>query len=272
MRASNLISWLRHLSSVRGVHASISQMLRMYRYHRTPFPTILKNILDILDRYEARFTFAVVASIATEDLLLEIREREHEIASHSLYHVKHKGLPFKTQLSYAKRSLEILHEKGVNVRGFRAPYNSYDLNTFRCLDQLGFSYDAGVRREEYFQRLSKPFHLTIDGAESKFLSFPVCHLSDELLDRFPEKTVLKAFIAQMDQVPDDGLSVLQLHPIRIGQRFYLGFLESLVEYVASHGYSMPTLTDVIEGRSKMPAVCLSGDIDCLSFLDYLRRI
>lgn len=244
----------------------------MYRYHRTPFPILLKNILDVLDRYEAKFTFAVVASIATEDLLLEIGERGHEVASHSLYHVKHKGLPFKTQLSYIKRSLEILQEKGVNVRGFRAPYNSYDLNTFRCLDQLGLSYDAGVRREEHFQGLSKPFHLIVDGVESKFVSFPVCHLSDELLDQFSEKTVLKSFIRQIDKIPDDGLSVLQLHPVRIGQPSYLGFLEDLIGYAASHGYSMPTLTDVIEGRSKMPTVCLSGDIDCLSFSDYLKRL
>ena len=244
----------------------------MYRYHRTPFPALLHNILDILDRYDAEFTFAVVASIATEDLLLQVGERGHEIASHSLYHVKHKGLPFKTQLTYIKRSLELLQEKGATVRGFRAPYNSYDLNTFRCLDRLGFSYDAGVRREEHFQGLSKPFHLIVDGVESKFVSFPVCHLSDELLDQFSEKTLLKSFIRQIDRVPSDGLSVLQLHPIRIGQPFYLGFLEGLIDYLAGHGYSTPALTEVAEGKAKMPAVCLSGDIDCLSFSDYLKRI
>ena len=272
MRASNLIYWLGHLSSVRGVHASISQMLRMYRYHRTPFPTLLKNVLDVLERYEAKFTFAVVASIATEDLLLHLRERGHEIASHSLYHVKHNGLTFETQLDYIKRSLDLLRYLGAAVQGFRAPYNSYDAKTFKCLDQLGFLYDAGVRRGADYEGLSKPFHMLVNGVRSRFLSFPVCHLSDELLDRLCQKTVLQSFLRHIDSIPDEGLSVLQLHPVRIGQPAYLKFLEGIVGYVESQGYSMPTLTEVAEGKAEMPAVCLSGDIDCLSFSDYLKRI
>ncbi|MBS7622671.1 polysaccharide deacetylase family protein [Candidatus Bathyarchaeota archaeon] len=272
VRAGNLASWLRHLTSVRGFHANISQMLLMYRYHRTPFTTLLRNMLDVLSRYEARFTFAVVASIATGELLDLVRDGGHEIASHSLYHVKHRGLPFKTQMSYIKRSRELLQVKGAAVQGFRAPYNSYDLNTFRCLDELGFTYDAGVRRGEHFQGLSRPFHLIIDGAESRFLSYPVSHLSDELLDKLPGKTVLKLFTREIDEVPDDGVSVLQLHPVRVGQSFFLGFLDSLVDYSACRGFSMPTLTEVAEGKAELPAICLSGDVDCLSFSDYMRRI
>ncbi|MEM4251227.1 MAG: polysaccharide deacetylase family protein [Candidatus Bathyarchaeia archaeon] len=244
----------------------------MYTYHKTPFTTLLRNILDVTSRYEARFTFAVVASIATEKLLDLLSEGGHEVASHSLYHVKHRGLPFKTQLSYIKRSRELLQAKGAAVRGFRAPYNSYDLNTFRCLDELGFSYDAGVRREKAFQGLMRPFHLTINGVRSKFLSYPVSHLSDELLDKLPEKTVLKLFTRQIDEVTSDGLSVLQLHPVRVGQPYYLRFLKGLIEYSASRGFSMPTLTEVAEGKADLPSICLSGDIDCLSFSDYLRRI
>jgi peptidoglycan/xylan/chitin deacetylase (PgdA/CDA1 family) len=272
VRASNLASWLRHLSSVRGLNASISQMLLMYRYHKTPFTTLLRNILEVLSMYEAKFTFAVVASIATEELVDLVSDGGHEIASHSLYHVKHRGLPLKTQLRYIKRSRELLQAKGVAVQGFRAPYNSYDLNTFRCLDKLGFSYDAGVRRGKPFQGLSRPFRLIIDGVRSKFLSYPVSHLSDELLDKLPEKTVLKLFTRQIDGVPDNGLSVLQLHPVRVGQPLFLRFLEGLIDYSASNGCSMPTLTEVAEGKAELPAICLSGDIDCLSFLDYLRRI
>lgn len=229
-------------------------------------------MLPILDKYNAKFTFAIVASIADGELLQKIVDSRHEIASHSLYHVKHKGLPFNIQLAYIKRSLEILQARGVSVRGFRAPYNSYDLNTFRCLEQLDFSYDAGVRRDECFRGLSRPFRVILDGATSNFLSFPVCHLSDELLDHFSQRTVLKSFLEHIDIVPKDGLCVLQLHPIRIGQPNNLGFLEGLVSHIESQGCSMPTLSEVAEGKAKMPAICLSGDIDCLSFTDYLRRI
>ncbi len=272
MKASNLSAWFRHLSSARGPYASIVQMRRMYQYHRIPFDTILGNIFGVLERYDARFTFTIVASIATEELLQMLRERGHEIASHSLYHVKHSGLPFETQLGYIKRSLELLEAQGSPVRGFRAPYNSYDINTFRCLDRLGLAYDSGVRRGERFHELTKPFHLVIDGVSSKFLSFPVCHLSDEALDQSSKTTVLKLFFNYIDTIPDNGMGVLQLHPVRIGQPRYLEFLERLIGYLASRGYLMPTLIEVAEGKAETPAVCLSGDIDCLSFFDYLRRI
>jgi peptidoglycan/xylan/chitin deacetylase (PgdA/CDA1 family) len=272
VKAGNLLAWLKHLSSARGIQASLDQMLRMYFYHRIHFNSILGNILPILDRYDAKFTFAIVASIADGELLQKLVDSRHEIASHSLYHVKHNGLPLDVQLGYIKMSLEILKASGASVRGFRAPYNSYDLNTFRCLEQLGFSYDAGVRRDECFQGLSRPFRVIVDGATSSFLSFPVCHLSDELLDQFSQRTVLKSFLEHIDTVPNDGLCVLQLHPIRIGQPNNLGFLEGLISHIEREGYSMPTLSEVAEGKAKMPAVCLTGDIDCLSFTDYLRRI
>ena len=272
VRASNLLAWLRHLSSVRGINSTTKQTVRMYRYHRVPFKIILNNILDLLDKYDARFTFTVVSSIANEELVQMILDRGHEIASHSLYHVKHQGLSFETQLGYIRRSIKMLEALGASVHGFRAPYNSYDNNTYACIDELGLWYDAGVRREEYLRSLTKPFNMKIDGKDTRFLSFPVCHLSDELLDRLPQKTVLNSFFEVIDNLGERDMSVLQLHPVRIGQPTYLGFLERLVEHLASQDYSMPTLAEMVERKLSMPTVCLSGDIDCLTFSDYLRRI
>ncbi len=247
-------------------------MLRMYNYHRTPFEIILQNIFNILEKYEAKFTFSIVASIAKQELIETILKSGHEIASHSLYHVKHKGLPFETQLHYISKSLELLSNYGANIQGFRAPYNSYDNNTFRCLNKLNLSYDAGVRRGESYRKILQPFHLMIDDIESSFVSFPVFNISDELLDELPKQIVLKLFIEHINNLPENGLSVLQLHPIRIGQKKYLQFLDKLVSHITTIGFEMPTLTEVVNKKCALPAICLTGDIDCLSFYDYLKRI
>lgn len=244
----------------------------MYDYHRTPFEIILKNIFNILEKYEAKFTFSIVASIAKQELIENIMKREHEIASHSLYHVKHKGLPFKTQLHYISKSLELLTTYGANIKGFRAPYNSYDINTYRCLNKLNLTYDAGVYRGENLRKFLQPFNIIIDDVESRFVLFPVFNISDESLDELPQQIVLKSFIEHINNLPENSLSVLQLHPIRIGQKKYLSFLEELVSHITTIGYEMPTLTEIVNKKCTSPAICLTGDIDCLSFKDYLTRI
>jgi peptidoglycan/xylan/chitin deacetylase (PgdA/CDA1 family) len=247
-------------------------MFRMYNYHRTPFEIILKNIFSILEKYEAKFTFSIVASIVKQKLIESIMKNGHEIASHSLYHVKHEGLPIETQLHYISKSLDLLSNYGADIKGFRAPYNSYDENTYRCLNKLNFTYDAGVRRGENYRKMFQPFHIMIDDVESKFVSFPVFNISDESLDELPQKILLKSFIEHINNLPDNGLSVLQLHPIRIGQKKYLSFFEELVSHITTIGCEMPTLTEAVNKKCKLPAVCLTGDIDCLSFKDYLKRI
>ena len=247
-------------------------MLRMYNYHRTSFEIILNNIFNILEKYEAKFTFSIVASIAKEELIETIMNKGHEIASHSLYHVKHKGLSFETQFNYISKSLELLNNYGANIQGFRAPYNSYDTNTFKCLNKLNIIYDAGVRKEESYRKILQPFHIMIDDVESRFVSFPVFNISDESLDELPQHIVLKSFIEHIDNLPDNGISVLQLHPIRIGQEKYLQFFNELVSHITTNGFKMPTLTEVLNKKNIMPAICLTGDIDCLSFYDYLKRI
>jgi peptidoglycan/xylan/chitin deacetylase (PgdA/CDA1 family) len=272
VKPNNLLGWLRHLIFTRGVHVSYTQMLRMYHYHRTPFQIILQNIFNILEKYEAKFTFSIVASIAKQELIEAIMNSGHEIASHSLYHVKHKGLSFETQFHYISKSLTVLSNYGADIQGFRAPYNSYDDNTFRCLNKVNITYDAGVRRGESYRKILQPFHVMVDDVESRFVSFPVFDTSDESLDDLPEQIVLKSFIEHINNLPENGLSVLQLHPIRIGQKKYLQFLNKLVSHITTLGFEMPTLTEVVNKKCTKPAICLTGDIDCLSFYDYLKRI
>ena len=140
------------------------------------------------------------------------------------------------------------------------------------MNKVNVTYDAGVRRGESYRKTLQPFHLMIDDVESSFVSFPVFNISDESLDELPKQIVLKSFIEHINNLPENGLSVLQLHPIRIGQKKYLQFLDKLVSHITTLGFEMPTLTEVVNKKCALPAICLTGDIDCLSFYDYLKRI
>ena len=139
------------------------------------------------------------------------------------------------------------------------------------MNKLNVIYDAGVRKETYRKNLN-PFQIMIDDVESRFVSFPVFNISDESLDKLPQHIVLKSFTEHIDNLPDNSMSVLQLHPIRIGQEKYFQFFNELVSHITSKGFKMPTLNEVLNKKNTMPAICLTGDIDCLSFYDYLKRI
>jgi len=116
------------------------------------------KILDLLDAHEVRGTFFVLGCVAEKhpDLVRQISDRGHEIASHGMSHrLVYKQTPeiFRDETRKAKALLEDIVQK--EVRGYRAATYSITQRSLWALDILveeGFKYDSSIfpmRHDKY---------------------------------------------------------------------------------------------------------------------------
>lgn len=113
-------------------------------------PESLNPILELLDRYDVTATFAVLGSLAEQhpELVKDIHNQGHEIASHAYSHTTLYELNKKAFENEIKKSISLLKSiTGENPIGFRAPSFSLNNSTKWALDVLeeyGFKYDASI--------------------------------------------------------------------------------------------------------------------------------
>lgn len=104
-------------------------------------------ILGLLDKYNMKATFFVLGMLAEKypELMEDIYQRGHEIASHAYSHrtLHDLGeLGFEEEISKSKKILD-----KYDPIGFRAPSFSIDNNTrwaFQILKKYGFKYDSSI--------------------------------------------------------------------------------------------------------------------------------
>ncbi len=106
-------------------------------------------ILDLFKKYDVKSTFFVLGYIAEKfpDLIKEIIEQEHEIASHGYAHIDIRKVSEESFESDLKKSINILERiTGKNVIGFRAPFFSIDKNSFWAFKILNkyVIYDSSI--------------------------------------------------------------------------------------------------------------------------------
>ena len=74
--------------------------------------------------------------------------------------------------------------------------------------------------------------------------------------------------------------MLDLHPIRIGQKQYVSVLSSIVDYAQQLDGWVPTVSNALDHWNKNQewkhdakfCLLLTGDIDNFTFFDYLPRL
>lgn len=107
-------------------------------------------ILNLLERYGTKATFAVLGTVAERypELVRGIYDKGHEIASHSYSHKTLYDLDRESFEEEIKISVNLIEKiTGEKPVGFRAPTFSLDNSTIWALDVLrkyGFKYDASV--------------------------------------------------------------------------------------------------------------------------------
>ena len=279
------ISWLKYLKQRRG-EKILSQALRMFRLHAIPFSTLLRNMFNVMELNQAKFTFPMVASVASEkpELTREILRCGHEVAVHGFKHVNYSYITEQRQDEDIRKALDAFKALGIQVYGFRAPYNTYTDESPKLVEKYGFLWDIGIGYNPKHREGNSPFRVQIDNHESSFVCIPLNRWSDDLmidiqgLSSHQMEETLKRVIKGASE--KGGVVMFDLHPIRMGQPKYVNVLNHVVEYGTELNGWFPTVTEAVNywskhGKWKHDAqfcCLLTVDIDNFSFFDYLQRL
>jgi peptidoglycan/xylan/chitin deacetylase (PgdA/CDA1 family) len=279
------LSWIKYLTSFHG-EKILSQAMHMFRLHSVPFSTLLQNMFTVLERHQAKFTFPLVASVASKNIKLtrEILHSGHEVAVHGFNHVNYSYITERQQDDDIKNALSAYNALGIKVNGFRAPYNVYTDASPKLVEKHGFLWDIGIGFNRKYRDGNSIFRVQIADHESSFVSIPLSGLSDDyMIDRqgLSSRQMTKKLKHVIKGASEKGgVIMFDLHPIRMGQNKYISVLNSLVKYGTELNGWFPTVTEAVNQWTKhrnwkddAPFCCLlTGDIDNYTFSDYLRRL
>jgi polysaccharide deacetylase family protein (PEP-CTERM system associated) len=146
-------------------------------------------LLDLLDKYRIKATFFVLGIVAEKhpEIVREIYNRGHEVASHAYSHKTLYKLGrdnFKREVEQSLNCLKSII--GQEIRGFRSPSFSLNESTRWALEVLvesGFDYDASIFpfKTNLYGVLGVPLHpyrpsysdLTREDTNSGIIEFPM---------------------------------------------------------------------------------------------------
>ncbi len=258
----------------------------MLKLHRTPFKTILHNIFTALEEVDGRFAFPTIAAIARmkPELVREVVNAGHEVASHGYNHVRYPTLNAEGRERDLRLSLQVFKSLGVPISGFRAPYDNYTDDMPLILDRTHLLWDGGFGYRPEHREKTHFFHTNINGQQSRVTYIPLNIQSDDLMiDRLgmgPDAVskTLKREVAKAAST--NGVIMFDLHPIRMGQSEFVGCLKEVTEHAQGLGAWCITPSEAVKywnthGRWKGDStfcLLLTGDIDNWVFSDYLRRV
>lgn len=101
----------------------------------------VKNILDILDIYNAKTTFFIGGSWAVKniDLIKEIYTRGHELGNHGFYHKDQNKLNFEGNVQEIKMCHEVVGKNlGIEMTLFAPPSGAYNTTTVDAAVSLNY--------------------------------------------------------------------------------------------------------------------------------------
>lgn len=258
----------------------------MLKLHRTSFNTILENMFTVLDETEGRFTFPTIAAIARmkPELVKGIVAEGHEVASHGYNHVRYPTITAQARKQDLLLSLKVFKDMDIKVSGFRAPYDNYTDDMPALLEQTNLIWDGGFGFRPEHRERTHFFYADIDGQESRVTYIPLNIWSDDyMIDRKGMRPDLVSRVLKREvtrAAPTGGVIMFDLHPIRMGQKQYVGCLRDIIEHAKSIGGWCTTPTEAVKywkahsrwkGDSNF-CILLTGDIDNWVFSDYLRRV
>ena len=139
------------------IHVDLDGAGHIYRAHGWQYPASddalfrsgMRRLFDLLEKWRIRATLFVIAEDLRDDakrsLILEARDRGHELASHSS---THRDLLRLTRLDRLREVVESKREieaaTGIEILGFRAPGYGFDETTLSLVAEAGYGYDSSM--------------------------------------------------------------------------------------------------------------------------------
>lgn len=116
---------------------NVSFMINVYQGNE-----YVKNMLDILDVYNAKATFFIGGSWAARnvDLVKEIYTRGHELGNHGFNHKDQDKLSFEDNIQEIEMCHKLISSNiGIEMSLFAPPSGAYNVNTVDAAVNLGYN-------------------------------------------------------------------------------------------------------------------------------------
>lgn len=125
------------------------EILKYYDYKlpKGTFFKPLRSILKIFEDYHVSSTFFVLGEVAEAfpEIVEEIHDLGHEIASHGYMHRDFTKIPLDELEKMEKRNRSLLEKiTGETPKGFRAPNFQINTEVLDMLERIGYLYDSSV--------------------------------------------------------------------------------------------------------------------------------
>ena len=197
------------------------------------------RILDLLDEYDIKASFYIPAYVAETHraLVLNVKERGHEIAHHGYMHEPPATLSKEQEEEVLDKGIAIIEGiTGEKPKGYRSPSWELSEHSLSLLADRGFLYDSSLMGNDipYLvdadgrQLVEIPIHWELDDAP--YFSYAPSQGSRNLMAS-PEH-VYQVWSAAFEGMHHYGRSfVLTMHPFIIGRPGRLLMLERLIHYI-----------------------------------------
>ncbi len=197
-------------------------------------PQDVNSVLELLDKHNISATFFVTGDFVNQNYLLyEKIKQKHEVACHSYTH------PDFLTIDLDEKKMQLRPCLLIGTKGFRAPYNKIDQETFQLLKESGFTYDASI-----IENLPTYPEPTI--AEIKSSSFCFVPLSDVVFThnlKLPSKFFFLTIKTKKAKVVS-----IQLHPHRVSA--YLDELDKTIVWFKSRNIKFMSHLDYYDSYLK----------------------
>ncbi len=256
---------------------------------------------DMAERWGAKFSLPVTAVTLQEHPEILADLRGFDLAIHGYLHRAYAALSDREQAEDLDAALRVFSRCDLTAPGFRSPYLAADGRTLRLLSERGFLYDSSQpvfvfpRQHTAFAKLAHfaemRYGASLNGgvsmeAPGTLVELPVALPDDEILVDalgITSQAVLERVYASVLETAfySQQLLVLQVHPERA--HIVKSAIEKLLTQAADRGAWITSLEAAstkmraVKGgpvswpRGAPIAVCLSGDLDAVSLLDFRHR-
>jgi peptidoglycan/xylan/chitin deacetylase (PgdA/CDA1 family) len=139
----------------------------------------IKGETELVPEFSEKFqnlgiqaTFNFLGKIAYDhpEVLQFAKEKNQDIAGHGFSHCNLDGLSEKEQRSEIERTIaEIKNACGEKVIGFRAPYCTFDLTTYKLFEEYGIKWTSNFGRSLWGDF---PFRVSLESKEFQIIDIP----------------------------------------------------------------------------------------------------
>jgi len=242
---------------------------------------LISRMNRIFEKYNVKMTYFISTYLIENNQSFIAHFGDHDYGPHGHLHPDYSLIGKKAAFNDMKQSVAIFKKYNLEPWVFRAPYGitkiENNLNLFFEFEKkLGIHYDSSINiQKPPWKNPPRPIK-----HQCGVTTLPLIGVSDDvLIDNLAlndNNEILKRFLDALDY-GKSGVLVYDMHPIRMGQARYIEILDAFIKNVKKKkNYTIISLREAFSKfgnkEDDETFVCLTGDIDNISLVDYLRRL